>query len=82
MLIKIIFSTIEKNNETYSIEKNNSTIDPFNPDYNKNLTQLYREKAEQDRKILIEKIREHRPSISAPKVTYEQPRFSTKPSLK
>jgi len=53
-------------------------INPYNVDYNKNLVELRKEKAEQERRILTEKLREHIPTMGSGKVKYEQPGFYKK----
>lgn len=57
-------------------------INPYDADYNKSLAELRKERAEVERRIITEKLKEHRPSIGGGKVKYEQPGFNKKPSIK
>ena len=66
--------------EPEKLEHNTSAVDPFNADYNKNLVDLRKELAVQEREIIANKLRAHRPTIGGAKVKYEQPGFSKKPS--
>lgn len=57
-------------------------INPYDADYNKSLAELRKERAEVERRIITEKLKEHRSSIGGGKVKYEQPGFNKKPSIK
>lgn len=61
-------------------EEESIPINPFNPDYNKKLVELRKELANQEKRIIVEKLREHRPSIGATKVKYEYPGSGKKSS--
>lgn len=47
--------------------------DPFNTDHNRSLADLKIEMAKQDRKIIMEKLRDHHPGSNSRKVTYGYP---------
>lgn len=57
-------------------------IDPYSSNYNKNLVELRKDLAVQERRIIAEKLKEHRPTIGATKVQYEYPGPNKKPSPK
>jgi hypothetical protein len=60
-----------------------TTHDVYDVDHNKSLAELKIDLAAQERHIIAEKLREHRPSIQgAGKVAYEYPGLITKPSIK
>lgn len=96
MMIKILLDQVEDSDEVPEEtskqielpftkgepEKLESTqpVDPFNPEYNKSLVDLRKELALQEREIMANKLRAHRPTIGGVKVKYEQPGFSKKPS--
>lgn len=92
MLIKIILEDPEEKENILppkypakEVEQNpiETTHDVYNVDHNKSLAELKIDLAAQERRIIAEKLREHRPSIQgAGKVAYEYPGSITKPSVK
>jgi hypothetical protein len=58
------------------------THDPTNPDDRKTLAELRIEMAKQERKIIAEKLRHHRPSTGPGKVQYGYPGLGKKPRTK
>lgn len=79
-------STWEEEDAKYkkliSTPSNLQPADPLNHDYNKSLVELRKDLATQEREILANKLRAHRPTIGGVKVKYEQPGFNKKPSTK
>lgn len=93
MLIKIMLDnhpnlsdntlpTITESIEQAQSNKSSETlvVDPYNPDYTKSLVDLRKELAEQSRRIIAEKLKEHRPTIGGGKVKYEYPGSNKKSS--
>jgi len=81
VMIKVSLKNRTINNLKNSIKiesvENMPATDPFSEEYNKSLVQLRKEKAEMERRIISEKLKEHRPSHGIGKVKYEQPGFNT-----
>jgi len=63
-------------------EKLSEPSDPENEDRNKSLADLKKEMVEHDRQLIINKLREHRPTGNESKVKYGYPGFMQKPRSK
>lgn len=88
MLIKIILTTPtveeiaaelehEKTELEQRFEETRQVHDPNNPDDRKTLAQLRIELAKQDRKIIAEKLKEHKPTQAPGKTRYHYPGVQT-----